>query len=80
MYSRDNDWGLNDLEKIRSKHQNKKVTKKKTLLAHKRRSVTSQFCEIPEIFSFSQALEISKQYLLLGTVILQKKLQGVPDK
>ena len=34
----------------------------------------------PEIFSFSQALEISRQYLLLLTVILQKKLQGAPDK
>ena len=27
----------------------------------------------PEIFSFSQALEIYRQYLLLRTVILQKK-------
>ena len=28
----------------------------------------------PEIFSFSQALEIYRQYLLLRTVILQKKV------
>ena len=34
----------------------------------------------PEIFSFSQALEISKQYLPLGTVILQKKCHWVPLK
>ena len=35
-----------------------------------------------EIFSFSQALEISRQYLLLRTVILQKKslAMGAPKK
>ena len=32
----------------------------------------------PEIYSFSQALEISRQYLLLRTVILQKKVAGCP--
>ena len=32
----------------------------------------------PEIFSFSQALEISGQYLLLRTDILQKKVAGCP--
>ena len=32
----------------------------------------------PERFSFSQALEISRQYLLLRTVILQKKSRWVP--
>ena len=47
MYSRDDDGRLNDLEKIRSKHQNKKVTKKKHYwLTKLKRSVTSQFCEI----------------------------------
>ena len=30
----------------------------------------------PEIFSFSQSLEFSRQYLLLRTVILQKKFAG----
>ena len=34
----------------------------------------------PEIFSFSQALEISRQYFLLRTVILQKKFAGCPWK
>ena len=33
----------------------------------------------PEIFSFSQAIEISRQYLLLRTVILQKKFAGCPE-
>ena len=32
----------------------------------------------PEIFSSSQALEISRQYLLLRTVILQKKVARCP--
>ena len=32
----------------------------------------------PERFSFSQALEISRHYLLLRTVILQKKVAGCP--
>ena len=32
----------------------------------------------PEIFSFSQALEISRQYLLLRKVISQKKIAGCP--
>ena len=30
----------------------------------------------PEIFNFSQALEISRQYILLWTVILRKKVPG----
>ena len=34
--------------------------------------------DYPEIFSFSQALEISRQYLLLRTVILQEKVAGCP--
>ena len=34
----------------------------------------------PEIFSFSQALESARQYLLLRTVILQKKNRWVPLK
>ena len=34
----------------------------------------------PEMFSFSQALEISRQYLLFRTVILQKKVAGCPCK
>ena len=34
----------------------------------------------PESLSFSQALEISRQYLLLRTVILQKKVAGCPCK
>ena len=33
-----------------------------------------------EIFSFCQALEISRQYVLLRTVILQKKVSGCPCK
>ena len=33
----------------------------------------------PAMFSFSKALEISRQYLLLQTVILQKKSLGVPE-
>ena len=32
----------------------------------------------PESFSFSQVLEISRQYLLPRTVILQKKVFGCP--
>ena len=32
----------------------------------------------PESFSFSQVLEISRQYLLLRTVILRKKVAGCP--
>ena len=32
----------------------------------------------PEIFSFSQALEMFRQYLLFQTVILQKKSRWVP--
>ena len=32
----------------------------------------------PEIFSFSQALEISREYLLLLTVILLKHVAGCP--
>ena len=32
----------------------------------------------PEIFSFSQALEISRQYVLLQTVILQNIVAGCP--
>ena len=34
----------------------------------------------PEIFSFSQSLEFSRQYLLLRTVILQKKVAGWPGQ
>ena len=34
----------------------------------------------PEFFSFSQALEISRKYLLLQTLILQKKVAGCPWK
>ena len=33
----------------------------------------------PEIFSSSQALEISRQYLLLRTVILQNIVAGAPE-
>ena len=33
----------------------------------------------PGIVSFSQALEISRQYLLLQTVILQKRSLGAPE-
>ena len=32
----------------------------------------------PEIFSFAQASEISRQYLLLRTVILEKNVAGCP--
>ena len=32
----------------------------------------------PEIFSFSQALESARQYMIIRTVILQKKIAGCP--
>ena len=41
-------------------------------------SLTRVVARNPESFSFSQALEISRQYLLLRTVILQNKVAGCP--
>ena len=40
--------------------------------------ILDQWNGYPEIFSFSQALAVSRQYLLLRTVILLKKSRWVP--
>ena len=42
-------------------------------LSEKPPNILDEWNGYPEIFSFSQALEISKQYVLLRTVILKKK-------
>ena len=39
-------------------------------------NILDQWIGYPKILGFSQALEISGQYLLLRTVILQKKVSG----
>ena len=42
-------------------------------LSEKPPNILDEWNGYPEIFSFSQALEISKQYVLLRRVILKKK-------
>ena len=50
MYSRDDDWGLNDLEKIRSKHQDKKVTKKNLISSQKKE------CDVTILWNYKIAI------------------------
>ena len=57
---------------------NNTTSKNRGQAIRKPSNILGEWIGYPEIFGFSQASEISRQYLLLRTVILQKKVSGCP--
>ena len=59
------------------------TSENRTYAIRKPSNILDEWNSYPEIFSFSQALEISRQYLLLRTVILhrqKKKALSAPER